>query len=184
VEGNIMVNTNNVKKLTRASMLLVFALVIIFIGSRLGGSAFNQVVVGPLVNAVIIAAVLITDLKFGILVSLLTPVLAFITGQFTMLPFVPFIMAGNAIMAVSVGVIEKLVKKHGIYIGIVVGAVLKALFLMISVNYLIALFNLPLSEKQIKMLGVAMSWSQLYTALAGGVVAVIFFNVFKKVIKR
>ena len=45
-----MENTSNTKKLTRASMLLIFAFIIIFIGSRTGGAMFNQFVVGPLVS--------------------------------------------------------------------------------------------------------------------------------------
>lgn len=175
---------NNVKKLTRASMLLVFALVVIFIGARFGGAMFNQFAVGPLVNAVIISAVLITDLKFGILVSLLTPILAALTGQFTVLPFIPFIMVGNAVLAALVGIMDKLVKKFGIYIGIVIGAVLKMLFLIVSVNFLISLFNLPIPKPAMEKLAAAMSYPQLYTALAGGFVAVVFYNIFRSVIKK
>lgn len=174
-----MEKINNVRKLTRASMLLVFALVIIFIGARFGGAMFNQVVVGPLVNAVIITAVLSTDTKFGILVALLTPVLAVLTGQFKAIPFIPFIMAGNIILAVACGLMERLVKKFGIYIGIVIGAVLKTLFLILSANYLVSLFGIMLPQAIID----AMSFPQLYTALAGGAVAVIFYGIFKRIYK-
>lgn len=171
---------NDVKKLTRSSMLLVFALVIIFIGARFGGALFNQIVVGPLVNAVILTAVLITDLKFGVLVSLLTPVLAFITGQFQIIFFVPFIMIGNILLALTFGIMEKYIKRIGLYLGIVVGASIKTLFLIISVKYFISLFNLPIPGPAIGKLADAMSYPQLYTALAGGVIAILFKTVFDR----
>lgn len=171
---------NNVKKLTRASMLLVFALIIIFIGARTGGAAFNQIVVGPLVNAVIITSVLITDMKFGSLVAIITPVLAAITGQFTIIPFMPFIMLGNVTFAVLFGLCSKYIKTYGNYVGIAVGAVLKTAVLVVSVKYLIGLFNLGLKPPVVEKLAAAMSYPQLFTAVAGGVIAILFYSVFVK----
>lgn len=175
-----MENINNVRKLTRASMLLVFALVIIFTGARLGGAVFNQIVVGPLVNAVLFTTILIVDLKFGVLVAISTPILAAVTGQFTILPFLPFIMVGNIILVLTFGIFIKLIKKYGSYIGVAAGAVLKFLFLSVSASYMVSLFNLPIPQAAVKKLGEAMSYPQLYTALAGGVVAIIFNFFFKR----
>lgn len=177
-----MDNINNVKKLTRAGMLLALAFIIIFIGSRLEGATFNQVVVGPLVNTVIIVAVMATDLKYGILISFATPILAVITGQFPAAgaPFVPFIMIGNGVLSVTVWFMDKYVKKYGLYIGIVVGAVLKALVLTVSIRYLVVLFGIGLPKPLIAKLSVMMSYPQLYSAIAGGIIAVIFYSVYKK----
>lgn len=174
---------NNVQKLTRASLLAAFALIIIFIGSRLGGGApFNQIVVGPLVNAVIISAVLICDIKYGVLVSVLTPVMAALTGQLPapMVPFVPFIMLGNATLALVLGLCAKYIKKFGIYIGIVLGAVLKTVVLSFSAKNLIGLFSLNIPKPVAAKLGVMMSAPQLYSAMAGGVVALLFYAVYKR----
>lgn len=173
---------NNVKKLTRASMLAAFALVIIFIGARLGGAMFNQIVVGPLVNAVIITAALICDIKYGVLVSVLTPVMAALTGQLAapMVPFVPFIMLGNATLAIVVGLLVKYVKTYGVYAGIILGAVLKTLMLSFSAKHLIALFSLKIPKPVAAKLAFMMSTPQLYSAIAGGVVALLFYAVYKR----
>lgn len=178
-----MENINNVRKLTRASMLLVFALTIIFIGSRFGGATFNSFVVGPLVNAVIILAAMLTDMKFGILVSISTPILAALTGQLAapMVPFVPFIMLGNATLAVTFRLFHSWFKTYGRYIGILVGAVLKTAFLVLSVNYLVTVFNLNIPKPIISKLAVVMSYPQLYSAIAGGAVALVFYTIFKRV---
>jgi len=177
-----MNNINNVNKLTRASMLLVIALVITFIGARFGGATFNSIVVGPLINAVILTAVLMTDLKFGILVAFSTPILAALTGQLAapMVPFAPFIMVGNVIYAVAFGLAHKYVKAWGSYLGIGLGAVLKAGFLIFSVKYLVALFNVSLPEKVLAKLSVMMSYPQAITAVAGGIIALGMSKILEK----
>lgn len=177
-------NIDNVKKLTRASMMVVFAFIITFIGARLGTAMFNQFVVGPLINAVIISAVLYTDLKFGVLVSLVTPLLAVITGQFTAVPFAPFIMAGNATLAVIFYCCSKYAGKFGSYIGIAAGALLKTIVLTVSIRYLVALFKIGLPKPMVAKLSVMMSYPQLYSAVAGGIVAMIFYSIFAKRIKN
>lgn len=177
-----MENISNIKKLTRASMLLVFALVVIFLGSRMGGAILNSTVVGTLVNAIIISAVLITDLKFGILVGFSTPILAALTGQLAapMMPFIPFIMAGNITLAVVFGVFHKHIDKYGKYIGIAAGAVLKTLVLVISAKYLVVLLNINIPKPILAKLAVLMSYPQLFTAVAGGIVALLLYSVFNK----
>ncbi|HBM76343.1 MAG TPA: hypothetical protein DD429_12440 [Clostridiaceae bacterium] len=177
-----MENISNVKKLTRAGMMVAFAFIIIFIGSRLEGAAFNQLVVGPLVNTVIIISLLTTDLKYGILVSLLTPVIALITGQFPSLgaPFVPFIMIGNSILTLSIWVCERYIRKYGLYVGIVIGAILKALMLSVSIKYLVALFKIGIPKPLVAKLSIMMSYPQFYTAIIGGVIAVIFYSAYKR----
>jgi hypothetical protein len=177
-----MRNNDNTKKLTRAAMLAAFALVLIFTGSRIGGAVFNQIVVGPLVNAVIMVTVLICDIKYGILISILTPVIAAVTGQLAspMVPFVPFIMLGNITLAVVFGLLQKYVKKYGIYLGIAAGSVLKTLVLTFSVKYLVALFKLGLKKPIVDKLSVMMAYPQLYSALAGGVVALAFYALYKR----
>lgn len=181
-----MENINSVKKLTRASMLLAFAFIIIFIGSRMEGAMFNQVVVGPLVNAVILTTVLTCDLKYGVLVSLTTPVLALITGQFPTAgaPFIPFIMIGNAVLAIIFFVFNKYIKTYGAYAGIVIGALFKTLVLTISIKYLVELFKIGIPKPLVSKLTVMMSYPQFYSAVAGGVVALIFCSIYLKMGKR
>jgi len=177
-----MENINNVRKLTRASMLLVFALIIILIGSRFGGVTFNSFVVGPLVNGVIITTVLITDTKFGILVGICTPILAVLTGQLAapMVPFSPFIMLGNATYALLFGISYKYIKNYGSYAGIALGAVFKMIILLTSVKYLVPLFGVNIPKPVLTKLSVMMSYPQIITAVSGGIVALIFYSIYKR----
>lgn len=177
---------NEVKKLTRASMMLVFAFVIIFIGSRLGSAVFNQIVVGPLVNAVILFTVLLCDLKYGILVAVLTPLIASLTGQLPapMVPFSPFIIFGNVVLAVTFGLMYKHVRGYGAYLGIAFGSLLKTGALVLSVKYLISLFGIQFKGPVLKKLAMMMSLPQLYSALAGGVIAMVLFAVYQRTYKK
>jgi hypothetical protein len=160
----------------------VFALVIIFIGARFGGLTFNSFVVGPLVNAVIMTTVLVSGIQYGVMVGLLTPVMAALTGQLLppMVPFMPFIMLGNITLAIVFGLLAKHAGKFGSFIGIVVGAVLKTLVLVLSVKYLITLFGINMAPKVMEKLYAAMSYPQLYTAIAGGIIALLLYAVYKK----
>jgi len=181
-----MENKQYIINITRASMLLVFAIIIIFIGSRSGGAILNQFVIGPLVNGVIILAVLICDMKYGILIGLLTPVIAGLTGQLAqpMIPFSPFIMLGNVTLALVFGLCIKYMKSLGIYIGIAVGAVFKTLVLVLSVKYLVSLFNINLPQPVMSKLAVMMSYPQLYSAIGGGIVSILFYSIYKKYILK
>lgn len=175
-----MESISNVKKLTRASMLLVFALIVIYTGSRAGGAVFNSFIVGPLVNSIILVTVMVADLKFGIIVALCTPVLAALTGQLAapMVPFSPFIMFGNAIYAAAFGLFAKNVKTYGSIAGIGAGSLLKALWLMMSVKFLVPLFKVNIPKPALAKLSVVMSYPQFITALAGGVIAMAFYSIF------
>lgn len=177
---------SEVKKLTRASMMLVFAFIIIFLGSRLGSAVFNQIVVGPLVNAVILFTVLLCGLKYGALMAILTPAIASLTGQLLppMIPFSPFIMVGNVVLAVTFGLLYKYVKGYGAYLGIALGSVLKTAALVLSVKYLVSLFKISIKAPILKKLAVMMSLPQLYSALAGGVIAMILFAVYQRTYRK
>jgi hypothetical protein len=124
-----------------------------------------QFLVGTLVNATLILAVL--NLKnYKVLPILLLPSIGVLTkglifGPFTVLLvyMIPFIWIGNLILAYSVkGMKSK-------WLGLVIGAVLKMAFLYSVATVLIKLGVLP------KPFALSMGMIQLYTALAGGVLA-------------
>jgi hypothetical protein len=71
-------------------------------------------------------------------------------------------------------------KAYGTYIGIVVGAVLKTLLLAFSARYLILIFKMPFPKPVMQKLAVMMSYPQLYSALAGGAVALLLYSIFKR----
>ena len=177
-----MDKNSSVKNMTRASMFIVVALIITFMGARFGTAGINQWAIGPLVNAVIILAILFTDLKFGLLVSLSTPVLALITGQFTIPPFTPFIMAGNAVLTLVFFLCARNIKKYGKYMGILFGAILKTAALTISIRYLVRLFKLAIPEPAIEKLTVMMFLPQFYSAIVGGIAALFLYSLLRNAI--
>ena len=107
-------------------------------------------ITGPIVNATIIIAVLSVGLFSGLLLSIIAPITAFFfTGSPIMaaIPLMfPAIMAGNAILAVSVWYFkEKTSLKFKLPVGMIVGSIFKAVFMGI----LIVLILLPTFGDQI-----------------------------------
>lgn len=168
--------------LVQSSLLLAVTIVFQFIGSKIPG--LNQYLVGSIVNAVLLTTTYICGTFYGAAVGVLTPWTALLVGQLKpqMVPFIPFIMAGNAIYVIVFGLLCKKTN-IGKYIGILSGAALKFAFLYLSVNKLIHLFALKLSPQIQKNLAVSMGMIQLFTALIGGAIALVLIEILFKKLK-
>ena len=135
----------------------------------------NVYITGPIINAALILTTVYAGLACGIILSVITPITSFfITGSPIMaaIPAMfPCIMIGNIILVLAVALLRsKFGKKAGLPVSIVIGAVLKALFMGI----LISLIILPLHVLQLQF-----SVTQLITALIGGVYAIIILAVLR-----
>lgn len=152
---NTRVNTNNVKWLTRAAILLALALAVQSL--RLG-----QYITGPVINAVLLSGAVLVGPWGAVAIGLLTPLTAYLLGQLNpiLAPAIPFIMAGNAVLALVFGYGRRV----NVYAAIIAAAVVKYLALAGAVR-----FVLQLPPK----VGVALQVPQLVTALIGGVVALL-----------
>ena len=147
-------------------------------------------ITGPIVNATIIIAVLSVGLFSGLLLSIIAPITAFFfTGSPIMaaIPLMfPAIMAGNAILAVSVWYFkEKTSLKFKLPVGMIVGSIFKAAFMGI----LIVLILLPTFGDQIaaklpkpealpavlQTAKITFSVTQLTTALIGSLIAYLIW---------
>jgi len=127
---------------------------------------------GPIVNAILILVLLLTGFKSAILVSFLPSLMALSGGLLpaVLAPTVPFIIVSNIIFVVMINWFYKRSREEsrGYWLGILSGAFLKFVFLFFSVNILASFFiKAPVISIVTKMLG----WSQLITALAGGLIA-------------
>jgi len=103
-----------------------------------------------------------------VIIGMLTPFIAFVRGILTqpLAPMIPFIMVGNAILVI-ISVISRSKLGKGIAgsgIGLVIGAVAKFLVLSSAVRFIV---SVPPPVAQ------AMQVPQLYTAILGGVVAIV-----------
>ncbi|MZP30453.1 ECF transporter S component [Heliobacterium undosum] len=145
----------NITLLTRTALLLALAL--LFTQVKL------QWVSGPAVNALLIIATAANGLWSGVLLGALTPVLAFLGGFMPLVFVVPVIAAGNILFCVTFAWLHK---RNGMA-AVAAGATLKFLLLALSVNYLIQVPP-PVAK--------ALSLPQLFTALAGGALALLLLR--------
>ncbi|WP_132994945.1 ECF transporter S component [Sporanaerobacter acetigenes] len=149
--------------ITRTAILLAIALVL-----QMTLRGVGQPLVGPLINFVLIMSVYLVSVGSGIIVGCLTPLLAFAFGITPFFPIVPFIMIGNVLYVTFFNFFKNRIKRVGDIYAIIFASLIKYAFLTISVRYIVVLFA-KVSPKIIA----AFSLPQLYTALVGGVLAII-----------
>lgn len=184
-------------KLTTKGLVQTALLLAICIASQYFKN-LSAYITGPIVNTTIIIAVLAVGLWSGILISVIAPVTAFFfTGSPIMaaIPLMfPVVMAGNAILAVCVWYFqEKRSFSLRLPAGLIVGSVLKAVFMgIVVVLIILPVFGgniaskLPKPEALPKVLATArttFSITQLITALIGSVLAYIIWIPLKKYLK-
>jgi len=148
----------SLKWLTRAAVLL--ALTLAFQSLRLG-----QAVTGSAVNAMLLTAAVVIGPWGAAAIGLMTPVTAFFLGALNpvLAPAIPFIMAGNATLVLVFGYGRKV----NLYLALIMAATSKYLLLSAAVTYII---NVP------GPVSIALRVPQLFTALGGGLVALLILE--------
>ncbi len=151
----------SIRWLTRTAILLAITLAFQMLG-------FPQMVTGPAVNAMLLLSGTYVGGIGAIIIGMLTPLIAFVRGILAppLAPMIPFIMLGNAILVIAyVTSRGKMGKGYaGSGIGLIVGAIAKFLALSSAVRFIVSVPP-PVAK--------AMQIPQLYTAILGGVVAII-----------
>lgn len=170
---------NSVKKLVQASIFLALAIILQLIGRNF--VQINPLLIGPLINTILLITTYICGLSFGIIISILIPILAVFTGALAapLVPFVPFIAIGNIVFVVGFGIIMNK-GKVGLYAGVLVGSFIKYGFLTFASTKLIYMLKLAIAPKIATQLGVLFSTPQLITALLGGMVALVIIEILIK----
>lgn len=134
-----------------------------------------QWLTGPLVNALLILTVLWLGVTQAIVVGMVTPLAAAMSGVLPLPLYlmIPFIALGNAVFVSVFGGLRGTNR----WAALVIGAAAKFALLFVAVNILIARpFSLIVSgQTQAVVLPAAiasmMTWPQLLTAVAGGAIA-------------
>ena len=153
---------------------------------------FGQLVTGSCVNAILAVAVLVGGLWSGVVIALVSPVLAFLLGIAPQILTVPAIMAGNTVYVVLLYVIvgkdNSLVRRIAAWL-VAAGAkfaVLYAIVVKIICGVLAPSLMAAgtLKEPMLKALPATFSWPQLFTALIGGGIAMVIVPVIRKALKR
>jgi hypothetical protein len=131
-----------------------------------------QWITGPIINALLILILFIVGIRSALLMCLIPSIMALAGGLLpaVLAPVVPFIMIGNVIFILAIDYFYRAAKSqlNGYWIGVVVGAALKYLFIWFNANLMIGL----ILQKQLAAAVIQIvSWPQFATALAGGVIA-------------
>jgi hypothetical protein len=132
----------------------------------------QQVITGPLVNAILLIAVMILNPSSALMVGLIPSVVALSRGllPLALAPMIPFIMLGNSIYIFT---FSKLYKKSFVL------AVIAAASFKFGLLHGVSQWILPslLPNKLLTKASLMMSWPQLVTALAGGFIAWLMVRV-------
>ncbi|NLO83411.1 MAG: ECF transporter S component [Clostridiales bacterium] len=166
-----------------ARTAILLALAVLFQSLRLFlpiPAAVDQYVVGSLVNLCLIVAAVITGIQGGLIVAVLTPVIAFLQNVLANPVLVPFVALGNA----TIVIIVALLYDRNKYVSLIVGALSKFLVLYLTVVHFaipVLLGNIPAQAKE--LMSLRFSWPQLVTALVGGWLALMVLPLLKRALK-
>ena len=135
----------------------------------------NQPITGPIVNATLFLAVIFVGTQNAILVGLIPSLIALSVGLLPtpLAPMIPFIMLSNTILILAFGYL----RKKNFWLGMITASAIKFIFLYSSSFIVVNLIaKKPIATKVAAML----SWPQLLTALAGGIITWIILKTLKK----
>lgn len=160
---------------------------------------FSVYITGPIVNTVIIIAVLSIGLWSGLMISLIAPVTAFFLAGSPIMAAIPLmfpaIMAGNAVLAVTVWYFQnKLNFRYRLPVGLIAASIFKAAFMgIVIVLIILPLFGDNIASKLpkpetlpmvLETAKVTFSFTQLVTALTGSALAYLIWLPLQKYIKQ
>jgi len=166
-------NSKKIQFMTRTALLLALVITVQMAGRLIPNSNF---VVGPLVNACLLISTALAGVWSGIIISVISPFASLINNHApvaaALLPFAPFVAAGNAVYVLC----YYLLGKKNSVVGVGIGSILKFAFLYSSINIFLQLFSFP---KFAKVLTFLFGWPQLITALIGGILALAVVKILK-----
>ena len=153
---------------------------------------FGQFVTGSCVNTVLTVTAMVVGMSGGVVVALVSPVLAYLLGIAPQLVVVPAIMLGNTVYVVLIRLItDGQTKPLGSQISawlIASFAKFAALYLLV-VKVICGVASTPLLEAgvlkapMLNALPATFAWPQLVTALIGAAVGLSITPILKKAVK-
>ncbi|MDD4797351.1 MAG: hypothetical protein PHO66_06245 [Eubacteriales bacterium] len=129
---------------------------------------YSSLVIGSLVNACLIVSACVVGWQGGLVVAVVTPAVALLQGQLPFALLLPLVAIGNFLyVALFYFFAKNLRFAWGRWVGGAFAAVMKFLFLFVTVAKLFVMFGLPEGSPAAKALSVNFSYAQLITALIG-----------------
>jgi riboflavin transporter len=137
---------------------------------------------GPMVNAILIIVLFLIGIRSALVLCLIPSLMALMGGLLpaVLAPVVPFIMISNVILVLSLDWLYRNIKdtNKGYWVGLGAGAFLKFIFLFMSVK---SIGKLLIKQELTMKVAQMMSWTQLATALTGGMIAFIVLRWLKRI---
>ena len=177
-----------IRWITETAVLLALLVTLQALTKPLG-----QLVTGSFVNAVLAVTVLVAGLSSGIIVALISPVLAYLLGIAPQVLTVPAIMVGNTVFVVVLHFVagknsRKLARQIIAWVGaamakfaVLYGIVVWLICGVLSQQLIAAGTMKP---PMLKMLPATFGITQLFTALIGGAVALLIVPILRKALRK
>jgi len=134
-----------------------------------------------------ILTVMLCGLYSAMLLSVVSPIIAFVMGMAPFWPFIPVIIAGNLVLVILwhfIALRDDNSSKARKIIALVAAAVIKFLVLYIGIVHIVVPVILGLEGPQAIAVSAAFSWPQIITATIGGILALLLFPVLSRALKR
>lgn len=169
------------KQITTTAVLLAICIASQFLKN------LSVYITGPIINACLIIAVLSVGIGCGIILSVITPVTAFLIAGSPIMAaipaIIPCVMVGNIILVLGVGMVRKKIQGNGgLIAGMAIGSVLKALFMGVVIALILIPNMIPAAmEAKMAVFQTTFSITQLITALIGSAYAFVIWIPLKKV---
>lgn len=139
----------------------------------------NSLLTGSIVNMLLVISVMTCGLASGLCVAVVSPVAAKLFGIGPLWILIPFIAAGNVVLAALwhwIGKRSRNGRRYSVYLAaLVTAAVAKFLVLYVGIVKIAVPLFLDLPEKQAEVISNMFSIPQLLTALVGGALALVLF---------
>ncbi len=178
----------SIRWITETAVLLALLITLQAVTKPLG-----QLVTGSCVNAILAVAALFAGLGSGLVIAVISPILAFLLGIAPQILTVPAIMAGNAVFIVLLHFLAdpsgRRIAKN-ILAWLMAAAVKFAVLYLIVAKVICGLLSEALLETgtlkapMLQALPATFSWPQLFTALIGGAVALLVTPILRKALKK
>jgi len=164
------------KVLTRKNILVASEFATLFIIAVAAPLFKQQFVTGPIVNSTLILAAVFLSFENAVLIALLPSLIALSIGLLSpiLLPMIPFIIAGNTVYIY----VFKQIQKTNYWLAVLLASLLKFVFIFGASKFLVGIIIQKTLPAPVAFM---MSWPQLVTALAGGIIAFIVLKSSKKV---
>ncbi len=140
-----------------------------------------QWITGPVINAILIIVLFLSGLRAAIVVSAVPSLMALAGGLLPVFlaPAVPFIILGNILFVAVIGYLYYHSNKSDAYWrSTFVGALVKFTLLFISAKFLVFFIQ---NSKAAVVLATMLGVNQLFTALAGSIIAFLILKMLKRI---